>query len=127
MAKCVCAGALLECSFGTAPVPMVVLPTNRVLEGTPGANIMDNIPFVNIMPFVLCKSLVNPAVAAATTAAFGVLTPMPCTPIVPAPWIPTKPTVLLGSSPILLDDSKAFCAYAGVITVKQAGQYVAQT
>jgi hypothetical protein len=127
MAKCVCAGALLECSFGTAPMPMIVLPTNRVLEGAPGANIMDNKPFVNITPFILCKSLLNPTVAAATTAAAGVLTPMPCIPVIPAPWIPTKPTVLLAGSPILLDNSKAFCAYAGVISVKQAGQFTAQT
>lgn len=126
MANCVCAGALLECSFGMAPTPMVVLPTNRVLEGAPGANIMDNKPFVNIVPFGMCKSLLNPTVAAATTAAAGVLTPMPCLPVIPAPWIPTQPKVLLANFPILLDNSKAFCAYAGVITVKQAGQYVAQ-
>lgn len=126
MAMCVCAGALLQCSFGVAPSPLSVLPVNRVLEGAPGANIMDNKPFVNIIPFGMCTSIANPIVAAATTAAFGVLTPMPCIPIVPAPWIPTQPTILLANMPILMADSKAFCTWAGVISVTQAGQLKVQ-
>ena len=127
MAKAVCAGAMLKCSFGMAPASLIVLPVNRVMEGAPGANIMDNKPFVNILPFGACQSLANPAVIAATTAAMGVLTPMPCIPVVPAPWIPTEPTVLLANMPILLDDSKAFCAWAGVISISQAGQAKVKT
>jgi len=72
----VCSTALLQCSFGAAPTPMVVLLTNKTMTGfMPAANIMDNIPMVNIMPFGVCSSPANPTVPAATTAALGVLTP----------------------------------------------------
>ena len=71
-------GAMLQCSFGAAPSSLVVLPTNKILATTPAANIMDNKPMLNIMPFGVCMSMANPMVAAATAAAMGVLTPMPC-------------------------------------------------
>ena len=74
-------GATLQCSFGVAPSTLVVLPVNRVLcEGPLAANIMDHVPLVNIMPFGMCTSPANPQVAAATAAALGVPTPMPCVP-----------------------------------------------
>lgn len=122
MAKQVCAGALLECSMGMAPAAMVVLPLNRVNTGTPAANIMDHIPMLNIPPFGMCQSLANPTVAAATAAALGVLTPMPCIPATPAPWAPGSPTVNLGGMPALQDSSKLNCLWAGVISVSQPGQ-----
>lgn len=82
----VCTGALLQCSFGIAPGTLNVLPTSRTIVGNmPMANIMDNKPLVNILPFGMCNSLANPTVAAATAAALGVLTPMPCIPATPAP------------------------------------------
>ena len=65
------------------------------MESKPPATIMDNQPFVNIMPFGLCTSLANPITAAQTTAALGVLTPGTCTPVIPAPWVPGSPTVLI--------------------------------
>ena len=81
------ATATLQCTFGAAPSVLSVLPTNRTMVGgPPGANIMDYIPMVNIMPFGVCTSLANPTVAAATSAAMGVLTPMPCIPVTVAPW-----------------------------------------
>ena len=83
MAMQVCMGASMMCSFGVAPSSLAVLPQNRVLTQTPDANIMDNKPMVNIMPFGMCTSLANPAVAAATAAALGALTPMPCVPVTP--------------------------------------------
>ena len=93
----VCTGALLQCSFGIAPGMLNILPTSRTLvSNMPMANIMDNKPFVNIMPFGMCNSIDNPTVAAATAAALGVLTPMPCIPTTSAPWMPGSPTVLAG-------------------------------
>jgi len=118
----VCMGAMLQCSFGAAPSSLVVLPVNRVQTVTPDANIMDNKPLVNIMPFGMCSSLANPAVAAATAAALGALTPMPCVPVIPAPWAPGSPTVLIANMPALNNTSKLMCAYAGVIQVVNPGQ-----
>lgn len=119
----VCCGATLQCSFGAAPSKLVVLPVNRTLTGyMPAANIMDHIPLLNILPFGVCSSPANPAVASATAAAWGVLTPMPCIPATATPWIVGAPTVLLGNQPALDDISKLICSYGGVISVLMAGQ-----
>ena len=123
MALHVCMGATLKCSFGLAPSSLVVLPTNKVLTSSvPAANIMDHKPMVNIMPFGACNSIANPTVAAATAAALGVLTPMPCVPNTPAPWVPGAPTVLLANFPVLNNTSKLMCTWAGVIEVVVPGQ-----
>ena len=123
MGKQVCMGAMLKCSMGMAPSSLVVLPKNRVMtSNVPAANIMDNIPMTNIMPFGMCQSPANPTVAAATAAALGVLTPMPCVPNTPAPWVPGSPTVLLANMPALNDSSKLMCIWAGVIEVTNPGQ-----
>ena len=119
----VCMGAMMQCSFGMAPSSLVVLPTNRVMTNQmPDANIMDHIPMTNIMPFGMCMSIANPTVAAATTAALGVLTPMPCIPATPAPWVAGAPTVLLGNFPSLDNVSQLMCMWAGVITFVDAGE-----
>jgi hypothetical protein len=122
MAFQVCMGANLQCSFGAAPSSMVVLPTNKVLTGVPAANIMDHIPMTNIMPFGMCSSPSNPEVIAATAAALGVLTPMPCIPNTVAPWVPGAPTVLLANMPALDSSSKLMCIWAGVIQVVAPGE-----
>ncbi len=114
--------AILNCSFGAAPTPLTVLPINKVLVNMPAANIMDNKPFLNITPFGVCTSLANPTVAAATAAALGVLTPMPCLPVTVAPWVVGTPTVLIGNMPVLNSDSKLMCMWAGVISISYAGQ-----
>ena len=115
-------GAMLQCSFGAAPSSLVVLPANQVLTSTPDANIIDNKPLVNIMPFGMCSSPANPTVAAATAAALGLLTPMPCVPSTPAPWVPGAPTVLIGSIPALDNNCKLTCLWGGVIQVTNPGQ-----
>ncbi len=127
MAIHVCNGATLMCSFGIAPSSLVVLPVNRTnTSNQPAANIMDHIPLVNIMPFGMCMSLANPSVAAATTAALGVLTPMPCIPVTPSPWAPGAPTVMLGNQPTLDNTSKLTCTWAGIISVTVPGQFTEQ-
>lgn len=122
MALQVCMGAMLQCSFGAAPSSLVVLPANCTQTVVPDANIMDNVPMVNIIPFGTCSSMANPTVAAATAAALGALTPMPCVPVIPAPWAPGSPTVLIGNMPALNSDSKLMCSWAGVIQITNPGQ-----
>ncbi|MEN6485031.1 MAG: DUF4280 domain-containing protein [Syntrophobacteraceae bacterium] len=119
-------GALLQCCFGMAPSTLMVLPTNKVMVTQFAATIMDNKPFLNVMPFGMCTTPSNPAVAAATAAALGVLTPMPCVPVTVAPWVPGKPTVLLGSFPALTDSSILMCMWGGVIKINMAGQFTVQ-
>ena len=121
-----CTGATLTCTMGMAPSSLMVLPINRVLGATPIANIMDNKPFLNVLPFAMCTSLANPAVAAATAAALGVLTPMPCTPMTVAPWMPGVPTVLIGNMPALDMNSKLVCAFGGMIAIGAPGQFQVQ-
>jgi len=119
----VCMGATLMCTMGMAPSSLMVLPTNMVLtDEVPDANIMDNIPLVNIMPFGMCMSPANPEVAAATAAAMGVLTPMPCIPATVAPWVLGAPTVLLADMPTLDNTSTLMCMWAGVISIIMPGE-----
>lgn len=117
MGMCICGGSLLQCSFGAAPGTFGVLPANKVVSSMPAANIMDNKPMVNVVPFGMCSSPANPQVAAATAAALGVLTPMPCLPVLSAPWAPGSPTVLIGGYPALNNSSKLLCNWGGVIQV----------
>lgn len=118
----VCGGAILCCTFGAAPSVLMVLPQHKVVNNLPIANIMNNKPLVNILPFGMCNSLSNPTVAAATAAAFGVLTPMPCIPNTAAPWSPGSFTVQIGGQPALTDNSQCLCMWGGTITVSFAGQ-----
>ena len=119
----VCMGATMQCSFGMAPSSLVVLPTNRTYtDQVPDANIMDHVPMVNIMPFGMCTSLANPAVASATAAAMGALTPMPCIPNTPALWIPGAPNVILGNAPTLDNMCTLMCTWGGVIKFVTPGE-----
>lgn len=115
-------GALLQCSFGVAPSTLGVLPVARTMATSkPAATIMDNVPMLNIRPFGMCTSLSNPTVAAATAAALGVLTPMPCVPVIAGPWVPGCPTVMIGNKPALTSDCMCNCAFGGVIKINVPG------
>lgn len=115
-------GAMMQCSFGLAPSTLIAMPTTRVLiEGRPAAVITDIAPMMNIPSFGLCSSLANPQVASATSAALGVLTPMPCVPAVVGPWKPGATRTLIGGKPALTSGCTANCAYGGVISLLFAG------
>jgi hypothetical protein len=112
----------MMCSFGVAPSSLVVLPAQRVITQTPSANITDIAPVMNVPPFGACTSMANPTVAAATAAALGVLTPMPCVPATVAPWIPGSTKVLNGPMPAVDNSCKLTCMWGGVIQVLNPGQ-----
>lgn len=123
MPFCVCTGALLQCTFGAAPASFSALPTPRVMTCNQPSGVMtDSAPAVNVPPFGMCQSLSNPTVAAATSAAMGVLTPQPCIPVPAGPWLNTSTKVQIGGCPALTNDSKLICAYGGQISVQFAGQ-----
>ena len=117
----VCMGAMMKCSMGMTPAPLVVTPRTYTILGMFVANIMDNKPMVNIPSFGMCRSLANPTVASATSAACGVLTPMPCIPNTTAPWTPGNPMVSTLGFPTLTKDSKLMCMWGGVIDFQNAG------
>lgn len=115
-------GAMAMCSFGVAPSTLNFLPTKRVtVEGRPVGTVPDTIPAVNIPPFGMCTSLANPQVAAATSAALGVLTPMPCIPTMAGPWKPGAIRTMVGGLPVLDAASTCNCAYGGVVTISMPG------
>lgn len=104
--------ALCACSFGAAPAPLMVSSQQTVnMGGMMAGTIMDN----KFPTFGMCMSPANPTVASATAAALGVLTPMPCAPVIPAPWVPGAPTVLVCGKPLLNNTGKLMCAYGGII------------
>lgn len=123
MGQQVVMGAMLQCSFGAAPSSMVVTPENTVnANKMAAATIMDNIPMKNIMPFAMCNTPSNPQVAAATAAALGVLTPMPCIPVTSAPWAPGAPKTMIKNKPALDNNCKLMCNWGGVIQITNPGQ-----
>jgi hypothetical protein len=122
MPPSVVTGAVLQCTFGLAPSSLVALPISRVvIEGRPAATVQDTITGVNIPPFGMCTSLANPTVAAATSAALGVLTPMPCVPAVVGRWVPGAIRTTLAGNQALTLGSLCNCAWGGVITILQPG------
>ena len=129
MAIQVVTGAMMMCSFGVAPSSLVAIPKGPpvMVGGPPAANIMDHIPIANIPPFGMCNSMSNPMVIAATAAALGVFTPMPCIPVTPAPWVPGAPTVMVNNMPTLNNSSKCMCIWGGVIQISVPGQFTVMT
>ena len=123
MAIHVCTGAMMKCAMGMAPSTFSATPKMVMTGNMPAGNIMDFVPMLNIPPFGMCMSLANPQVAAATAAALGALTPMPCIPVPTGPWAPGAPTVLVAGMPALNNSSMLTCAWAGVITIATPGQF----
>ena len=113
--KLVNAGSLLTCTMGATPAALAVVVPTTTAQGPPAANIMDFAPITNIPTFGMCMSPANPMVAAATAAALGVLTPMPCIPVT-TPWTPGAPMVLVRNFPALDAASKCMCGYGGQIS-----------
>lgn len=117
MLPVVTSGTMLQCSFGNIPTPINALPDTQVMAQTPVATTNSHIPLVNILPFGMCSNPANPMVAAATVAAMGVLTPMPCIPCTVSSWEDGCSNVKCKGNEILNMSSKLSCAYGGEIKV----------
>ncbi len=116
-------GSMMTCSMGAAPSSLLVLPINfDITVSMPAATIYDHVPFLNVLPFGMCSSMANPMVLAATIAAFGVLTPMPCLPMTMSPWVPGCPTVHIQNKPALNNSSILNCMWQGVIQIGFPGE-----
>jgi len=114
--------ALTRCSFGVAPMPLLTIPIHRDITFImPAATIMDHMPFLNILPFVLCSSKANPMVIAIMAATLGAVQVAPCIPMTFAPWIPS-PTVLIDSLPAANNNAKTMCLWGGCIQILFPGQ-----
>lgn len=112
--------AMCQCNQGMAPCPLIVAdPLRPLVQMKPVATIMDNkIP--NLPTFGMCRSMANPTVSAATSAAMGVLTPMPCLPVIVAPWNPAS-KVLIKGQPAVMNNSKCMCQWGGQISITNPG------
>lgn len=123
MSLALCTGGVLQCSCGTAPVPLNSTSTAKVLiNGRPMAIQTDHIPIGNIPSFGLCSCVANPAVQAATAAAMGTPTSAPCMPVTTAPWQQVQKKVKAGGQPVLQQGSRLACQWGGQITVRFSGQ-----
>ena len=117
--------AKTRCSMSAKPSQLIVLPSNRrSAGGQPAANIRDHIAIQNVMPFGSCMSPSFPPTAAATAAAGGALTPMPCMPSTVTPWAPGSATVTVAEQPALRATDTCRCAWGGTITIIDPGQSI---
>ncbi len=115
-------GAMLKCIFGLAPSTLIVIPKGPpvMAENKPAATIMDFVPIANIPPFGMCNSPSNPMFIAATAAALGTPTPVPCIPIT-TPWKPGAAKTKINNFPALTSASTCQCTWAGLITITNPG------
>jgi hypothetical protein len=122
-------GAMLSCTMGLGPpMPLTTLPHGPPVTagGQQAATIIDVLPMANIPSFGMCNSPANPAVIAATAAALGVPTPMPCVPVPVGSWAPGSAKVTLGGVPVLTAGSTCQCTWAGTISIGMPGQVSTQ-
>jgi hypothetical protein len=74
----------------------------------------------------MCTTPTNPQVAAATSAALGVLTPQPCIPVITAPWAPGAAMVRVRNLPALHGGCTCMCTWGGLISITNPGQIAVQ-
>ncbi len=120
-------GCMLTCSFGMAPgvFQALEIPGKPVVTGMTVATMVEIIPLENIPDFVMCTSEANPEVIAATAAALGVLTPMPCVPVVVDPWDPPSTLAGYDGLPLATVASTCLCLWGGEIAVDLPSEMVA--
>lgn len=118
-------GTQLQCTMGTTPCAINATP-GAVTATTPAATVLDFKPTANIPTFGMCMSLGNPQVAAATSAAQGVLTPQPCIPATTTPWAPGSVTSAINAVPALTNAAVCQCNWGGTVSIIAPSQQFAQ-
>lgn len=115
--------AVTQCMWGVAPSVLMVLPIHMEITFImPAATIMDTMPFLNMMPFIMCQSKVNPMVIAIMIASLGSVQMAPCIPMTFIPWMPPIPNVIIGGMPTIDNTAMAMCLWAGKISITVPGQ-----
>lgn len=117
MPKVLTSGTQCQCSFGAAPSTLVARPGVAQSTALPVLTVDQIAPTTNIPPFGMCSSLANPQVAAATSAAAGVLTPQPCIPAITGPWAPGSSNHHVMGNAAATEASRCVCNWGGVISV----------
>ena len=106
----------IQCMWGSAPMPLTVLPTGTVVTAVNmlAANVSAIVPMTNIPAFGQCMSMTNPANATfATTGVYA-----PCVPAVAAPWTPGCTVLKINGLPALNSTNTCICTLgAGTIRV----------
>lgn len=118
-------GTMLSCKpWGAAPMPMTVLPTNRILTSKrPTASMKDVVPFMNIPSFIMCTSKANPAVISIMAATLGAVQMAPCVPAPVGPWLMPSMRVMGSNIPLITTSACVMCMWAGVIKPAVPGQF----
>ncbi|NUP05202.1 MAG: DUF4280 domain-containing protein [Polyangiaceae bacterium] len=110
--------AKIRCSQGTIPSLLVIPPDSPVSsDNKPVGTVDDHKPMKNIITFGMCRSLQNPTVQSATTAAAGVLTPQACVPATNKQWSPGAPFAVVDEVRVLSSDSTCSCDWGGTIDI----------
>ncbi len=117
--------AQTQCSFGSGPQTVNIIPMGVSASGGKEYRKawIDFLPYLNEAPKGACSNPAFPPTAAATAAAFGALTPMPCIPV-QSPYMPGALFHKAFSTPVSCADDKAICliGQGGNISVTNPGQ-----
>jgi len=114
--------AVIRCTQGTLPSVLVVLPDSPVMsDDKPVGTVDDHKPQRNIITFGMCRSLSNPQVASATSAALGVLSPQTCVPNTNSQWSPGAPFAVVDEIKVLSSDSTCRCEWGGTVDIVDPG------
>ena len=121
MNKLVISGDLCSCSNGSTLCPLIVAdPLRKMKLNGKSVAVATDISVYNISTFGMCNNINNPAVAAATAAAQGVLTPAPCVPAVVGSWNNTAKKTQINGVGAVREDSTLNCTYGGYIKTGNA-------
>lgn len=123
----VVSNAEIKCSFGKMTSVMDCPGHGISIDGMTQLNVMDYEPEVHIKSFELCNSPNNPEVIQALSQmgrplAEGEFPPVPCVPVITAPWINGKGNKLIGGAAALVHISTNTCLHCGEITIVDDGQ-----